>query len=560
MFRSNLYTAIIKQVITLSFTVLAISATAQQRPNILVILADDLGFSDLGSFGGEISTPNLDQLAHAGVRFTNLHTTPTCSPTRAELLTGLDHHLVGFSNMKELITPSQKGKPGYLGYLDPKVPTIAERLSAKGYRTIMSGKWHLGEELRYGPSNRGFEHAFTLVEGGHNHFGKPGIPPDSLGGATYREHGRVVKIPENFYSSDYFTDKLIEYLDAESDRPFFAYLSFTAPHWPLHAPTETIKKYRGKYDRGWDLLREKRIERQKQLGIITRETSEVRPTTLKEWDSLPLREKRLQAKKMEIYAAMVDRMDWNVGRVVDYLKKKGWLQNTFIVFLSDNGAAPDLLSNMARKVPDFPEIAPGSSDLWGGQDSILSYGPNWAQAATAPKRLYKSVTTEGGLVSPTIIYYEGFQKRAYVENEFSTVRDLSATIVDLAGEAITEASEKNIVVSGRSLASLLNGTAARLHKPDDAFGWELFGQRAIRKNDWKLVYISEPNGSGTWELYDLSADPSEIKNVSKQNRNVYNEMKKLWDQYRSQMGVVIEEQVVSPHNAGARNPRRSIKH
>lgn len=532
----------------------AVPVDADQRPNILLILADDLGFSDLGAFGGEIATPHLDQLAYAGTRFTNLHTTPTCSPTRAELLTGVDHHMAGFSNMKELITESQRGRPGYQGHLSPAIPTVAEKLSGLGYRTIMSGKWHLGEAPEHGPFNRGFQQVFALIEGGHNHFGKPGIPPESLGGVTYRENGKETSIPADFYSSDYFTDKLISYLGGEDDRPFFAYLSFTAPHWPLHAPAENIANYRGKYDLGWATLRELRIERQQKLGLIPDTKAYKVPETLRDWASLSKPEQRLQATKMEIYAAMVERLDWNIGRIKAHLAKTGMLQNTVIVFLSDNGAAPDQLENMARKVPDFPTVDPGDSEHWGSSESILAYGPNWAQAASAPRRLYKSVTTQGGLVSPTIIYYERLQNRPAIEASFVTVRDIAPTIVELAGGQVPDSQNSMLRLSGRSLVPLLTGTADRVHGYRDVFVWELFGQRAVRRGNWKLTYISRPNGSGKWELYDLTVDLEEARDVSEQNPKLVHELKGAWRRYQAQMQIILEEQVVSPHNADIVSP------
>ncbi|WP_116367769.1 arylsulfatase [Parahaliea mediterranea] len=525
---------------------LVCAASAPTRPNILLIMADDMGFSDVGAFGGEIATPHLDQLATDGLRMTNFHVAATCSPTRAMLLTGVDHHRAGIANMKELITPSQRGQPGYLGHLDPGVPTIAERLRKAGYHTIMSGKWHLGVDAEFDPANRGFEEVFTLLDGGHNHFGKPNLPPPELGGVHYTENGEPVSIPDDFYSSDYFTDKLLGYLARPTDKPFFAYLPFSAPHWPLHAPKENIAHYKGRYDAGWDALRRERLQRQQSLGILGDDIDMAPPATLRQWESFSKKEQQEFARKMEIYAAMVERMDWNIGRVIDELRSTGQLDNTVVIFLSDNGAAPDTLSSFANKVPHFPSINAGQPEDWGGADSMLSYGTNWAQASTAPYRLYKSVVTEGGLVSPLIVRYPGFARQASIDKRFATVLDMVPTLLSIAGVRQPETPE---AFSGRSMLPFLMRETETIHQPDELFGWELFGQRAMRQGDWKLVYVSKPNGTGDWALYDLASDPYETEDVSAAHPGVFEVLQQGWQEYQRTMGIILEEQVVSPWTA-----------
>lgn len=543
--QSSFYRCILLAFVTL-LPVLANATNEVERPNILLILADDMGFSDVGAFGGEIATPHLDQLAADGLRMTNFHVAATCSPTRAMLMTGQDHHRAGIANMQELTTPAQRGQPGYLGYLDPRVPTVAERLRKLGYRTIMSGKWHLGVEAHLDPANRGFDEVFALLEAGHNHFGKPNLPPPELGGVHYSENGKPVAIPDDFYSSDYFTDKLLSYLSKSSDKPFFAYLPFSAPHWPLQAPAENIAKYKGRYDAGWEVLRRERMERQKELGILPDNADMSPPNTLREWNSFNKSEQQALARKMEIYAAMVERMDWNIGRVIDLLERSGQLDNTVIVFLSDNGAAPDTLSSFAKKVPGFPAVGEGDPKDWGGEDSILAYGPNWAQASSAPYRLYKSVITEGGLLSPFIVRYPGFKRQGGFERHFATALDLVPTFLAMAGE---EASGEPKRFSGRSMLPYLMRDSDSIHDADALFGWELFGQRAIRQGDWKLVYVSEPNGSSKWELYNLAQDPSELNDVSAANPDIFKILQQGWQDYQQEMGIILEEQVVSPWTA-----------
>ncbi len=543
-FRGNCWRILLVLLATLP--ALCHAAATPARPNILLIVADDMGFSDVGAFGGEIATPHLDQLAADGLRITGFHVAATCSPTRAMLMTGLDHHRAGLANMKELITPAQQGHPGYLGHLDPNVPTIAERLRTAGYHTIMSGKWHLGVEPAFDPANRGFEEVFALLEAGHNHFGKPNLPPASLGGVHYTENGQPVEIPDDFYSSDYFTDKLLGYLSRPTDKPFFVYLPFSAPHWPLHAPKENIAHYKGRYDAGWDVLRRERLERQQALGILPADTSMEPPATEREWGSFSKPEQQGYARKMEIYAAMVERMDWNIGRVIDQLRTSGQLDNTVVIFLSDNGAAGDTLSSLAEKVPGFPPIDEGRPEDWGGVDSMLSYGPNWAQAGTAPHRLYKSVITEGGLVSPLILRYPGFARQGSIEKPFVTAMDIVPTLLSLAGVEQTKEPE---AFSGRSMLPYLMRQSDSVHDADEVFGWELFGQRAIRRGDWKLVFVSQPNGSGEWALYDLNRDPGEAHDVSAQHPEIFQTLKAGWQDYQREMGIILQEQVVSPWTA-----------
>ena len=373
-----------------------------QRPNILLIVADDLGFSDLGAFGGEIATPNLDALAYGGVRLTGLHTAPTCSPTRAMLLTGNDNHLVGLGSMAEPDHPEQRGQPGYEGYLTRRAPTVAERLQEAGYRTYMAGKWHLGLEEDQSPAARGFDRSFALLQGVHNHYGTDQNAAWRAAGvnARYREDGREATYPEGAYSADFFAERLAGYLEEgrRDRRPFFAYLTFTQPHWPLQAPEETVARYLGRYDAGPEALRQERLRRQRRLGLVDGGIVPFAPVGVADWASLPAEERALEARKMEVYAAMVERMDQGVGLVLSKLRELGELRDTVVIFLSDNGPEASRIS--APGVADPALLAAlnldNSLDNIGRANSWLTYGPEWAQAASAPSRLFKGFTTEGG--------------------------------------------------------------------------------------------------------------------------------------------------------------------
>jgi arylsulfatase len=400
------------------------------RPNFLLIVVDDMGFSDLGAFGAEIQTPHLDALALGGVRLTDFHSAPACSPTRAMIMTGTDHHLAGIGSMLEVVRPDFEGAPGYEGYLNERVVTFVELLRDAGYRTVMSGKWHLGMTPGTAPHARGFEKSFALLPGGADHFGGGPIDKIAARGPIYIEDDRfVTELPDGFYSSDHFTDRLIEFLgDGKgSDRPFLAYLPFSAPHWPLQAPDADIARYRGLYDDGPDALRDRRLAALDQLGLVPPGTvPHPVVTDAPKWSALSADEKALSARAMEVYAAMVDRLDQNVGRVVEHLKSTGQFDNTIIVFLSDNGAEGAIVEAMPIMGPVFGalirQFCDNSLDNAGRPDSYIWYGPRWAQAATAPSRLVKAYTTEGGIRVPAFIHWNG-RRAGEISDVFATAME-----------------------------------------------------------------------------------------------------------------------------------------
>jgi arylsulfatase len=526
----------------------AAAQTAPKRPNFLVIVADDLGYSDIGAFGGEIDTPNLDAIATHGLRLTGFHTAPTCSPTRSMLLSGTDNHLAGLGTMAELIAPNQKGKPGHEGYLRSEVAALPELLSAGGYRTILSGKWHLGLEPAQDPHARGFQRSFALLQGGHNHFGEGGVGgPQS---ATYTEDGKVVKsLPKDFYSSDYFATRLIDFLregekGKAKDKPFFAYLAFTAPHWPLQAPKADIAKYKGRYDAGFDVLRAQRLKRQAELGLIDPATVAHLPVAKSGgWDSLTAEDKRSASRDMEIYAAMVDRLDKDVGRVIDQLKKSGEYDNTVILFLADNGAEGlDVAHTEMVGINKAASAGDNSFDNRGSATSYLSYGPGWAQAATAPSWLYKAYATEGGTRTVSFISYKGFE-RTGIDKAFLSVADVTPTFLELAKVPNPEGlfqGRKVEPIRGKSWVSYLEGKADRVYSATDNFGTELFGSRALRQGDWKITDI----GDGKWRLFNLAEDPGETRDLSLEQPARKTELVAAWDAYAKDVGVIIPDQKI----------------
>ncbi|MEP4051048.1 MAG: arylsulfatase [Litorimonas sp.] len=536
---------------------------APTRPNVLLIVADDLGYSDLGAFGGEIDTPNLDALAMKGVRLTNFYTGPTCSPTRAMLMSGKDSHAVGLGAMAEALNTFKilQGKPGYEGYMHPEVTTIAEKFSAAGYRTMMAGKWHLGDAPEQRPTAQGFDLAYSSLKGNPDHFGAGQKGEPNMITANYTENGAPANYPVGTYSSDFLSEKIVDYMGGETteDKPFFAYLAFTAPHWPLQAPKNLIAKYEGKYDAGPTALRASRIEKMKSLGLLGDSAASAELPALVDWDAMPETERALSARKMEIYAAMVDSIDQNVGKVLDHLKSTGEYDNTIIIFMSDNGAEgipqrPLTARTSNTTNPKFKEkvladIAVANLDLdkMGTSESFLTYGGDWAKAAMVPLREYKGATEDGGIKAPAFVSGPGIKGERIVTGALS-VRDIMPTTLDLADITFEEDVPTSVdgikAPSAISWEPILEDGANAVRDENDAMAWELFFKRGVRLGDWKAVYgkadpSAPPNRAerSQWRLYDLSVDPAESNDVKADNPEVMKRLMTAWDMYAEENGV-----------------------
>lgn len=541
------------------------------RPNFLVIVADDLGWSDLGAFGGEIATPNLDALANSGVRFTGFHTAPTCSPTRSMLLSGVDNHEAGIGTMVESRAPSLANRPGYEGYLNDRVASIAELLQQGGYRTLMSGKWHLGLTEDRGPAARGFEHSYALLQGLGNHFGadQDGAWKKANANTLYRQDGKLVRFPVGRYSADHFADQLIGFLDAgaKDDRPFFAYLTFTTPHWPMQAPAETIAKYKGRYDAGYEVLRAQRLERQKKLGLVALDQQPHPLDGVKPWDSLTPEQKAFEARKMEVYAAMVDRMDQNVGRVIAELKRTGRYDNTVIIFLSDNGPEGSQIDApfQVRGIPGGVEKLGIDNRLEniGNATSYVGYGAGWAQANSTPSWLVKGYPTEGGTRVTAFASGKDVVGKRIARGNFS-VTDIAPTLLDLAGltQPATFKGRAILPFEGHSLVPVLAEKAAEVRSPDEPVGTELFYRRALRKGDWKAVYLPKSGttyprdgaGDGQWLLFNVATDPAESTDLAASHADKLAELVADWDRYAEQKGVALPQTAPAPASTPATRP------
>lgn len=529
------------------------------QPNILIILADDMGYGDIGAFGSEIETPNIDNLAKQGMSFSNFHVGAACAPTRTMLMTGVDNHRAGMGNMLEIQADNQFGKPGYEGHLNDKVVTVATRLKDAGYHTYMAGKWHLGKSSTTIPYAKGFDRSFALMESGADNY------VDQPYSAMYEkvhyfEDDKAVSLPtENYFSTNYYTDKIIDYIGSnqEDGKPFFAYVAYQAVHYPLQAPKEYIDKYNGVYDDGWHELRKARLEKQKELGITSQEAilkTDYDATTrdywkIPDWDALSDEEKTFSARSMQTYAGMLDNMDVNIGRLIAYLKEIGEYENTLIIFMSDNGADPSTQ-------PFFPGFKPwyeanydytymedynGDFSKMGQKGTFVDFGPGWAAAANTPNSYYKSFSTEGGLRVPFIASLPGVIPEGKNINTFAFVKDIAPTLVEIAGgdyKAETYNDKTIHPITGTSMLKTLKGETRKVHPEEEKIGYELAGNSAIFMGKYKMVKNLPPQGKGEWELYNIETDPSEMYNLVEKMPELVEELKAAYEEYESENGVV----------------------
>jgi arylsulfatase len=515
-----------------------------------VIVADDLGYTDLGLLGSEIRTPNLDALARQGLLLTRFYVSPACSPTRAMLLSGADPHRAGLGTMVGEQSTRQEGQPGYEGVLGERVVSLAALLQEAGYHTSMAGKWHLGGGPGEGPERRGFERSFGLVGGGASHFSDATTLLRSDGPAAYLEDGEVVSgLPDDFYSSDAYTDRLIGFMreGLEAGRPLFGYAAYTSPHWPLQVPDARLEGYRGVYDAGYEALLRRRAEAAAAAGLVP---GDIPPPALlpfvPAWDGLDPDERAFQARVMEVYAAMVENLDHNVGRLLAFLADAGQLEHTLVLFFSDNGAEGNPIGNMSGNAAWIAERFDNRLENVGRRDSYVYLGPGWAQATTGPFRHFKAFASEGGVRVPAIVRApaRGFAPGGRRSDAVVSVLDLAPTLLELGGVSPPGATWRGRPVApleGISMGPLLRGEKETLRGPADVLGWELFGRRAVLKGEWKLSWTWPPYGPGEWELFHLASDPGERTDRSGTEPEKRAELLAEWQAYARRNGVVLPE-------------------
>lgn len=515
------------------------------RPNIVLVLADDLGFSDIAPYGSEIHTPTLSALAENGVRFTNYHTAASCAPSRAMLLTGVDSHRNGVPNIPEALPPEQAARANYRGVLGQNVVTVATLLEDAGYHTYMAGKWHLGKTPGLLPSSRGFERTVAMADtGADNWEQKPYLPIYKK--ANWFADGKEFTLPEDFYSSRFLVDKTIEFIDSNrgDGQPFFAYLPFQAVHIPVQAPKKFTDKYMGVYDIGWQKLREQRQARAEQMGVIPAGVAMVDMATTSDWEALEGGEKRYNAKRMAVYAGMVDAMDHHLGRLVEYLRRTGQYDNTVFIFTSDNGSEASGSEHVDNERARFTLGRMGYTNDYatlGLKGSFNSIGPSFASAAASPLAYYKFYSGEGGMRVPLIIAGASIAPVERLTPAFAYVTDIAPTVLELSGVSAARqryGGRPVEAISGRSLLPLIEGRVDRVYGEQEPIGYELAGNAALFQGDYKIVINRGPVGDGVWHLYDIARDPGETEDLAARMPQRLQSMLALYDDYVAQNNVL----------------------
>ncbi len=536
---------------------------AAPRPNIVVILADDMGFSDAHCMGSEIDTPNLDRLAAGGVRFTQFYNTARCCPTRASLLTGLYPHQADMGWM----AGSKSDIPGYRNELSHDAVTLAEVLRKSGYATFMTGKWHVTSDNKAKspthnwPLQRGFDRYYGTIMGGGSYFDPATLTRDNT---CITPQSDPEYKPEHFYYTDAIADQSARFIrERDANKPFFLYVAFTSPHWPLHAPAETIAKYKGKYDAGYEAIRAARFARMKKLGIIEPK-SELSPAP-GTWDSQ--QHKEWEARCMEVFAAQVDRMDQNIGKIIDTLEQAKQLDNTLILFLQDNGGCAEKMgreehkdrtnapASQPMKVDQVQEtvfprytrdgraIKDGLAVMPGGDDTFVAYGRNWANVSNTPFREYKHWVHEGGISTPLIAHWPaGISRKGEIDPQPGHLIDIMPTCVDLAGGSYSS----SIPMQGVSLAPAFVG-GGKLNRTQPIF-FEHEGNRAIRIDQWKLV---AKGMKGQWELYDMTADRTEMHDLAAEQPDRVKAMSDQWEKWAAATHVLPMNPIKGMRAAGS---------
>ncbi len=546
-----------------SFVILVSSLAAAPRPNIILIMCDDVGYSDMGCYGSEINTPNIDALAQGGVRFTQFYNTARCCPTRAALMTGLYSHQAGIGHMTD--DHSEKVGSAYTGELSKNAVTIAEALKRAGYSTYMTGKWHVTKvtnpkdaaNKHNWPIQRGFDRFYGTIHGAGSFFDPNTLTRDNTFISPFDD---AEYQPKEFYYTDAINDHaarfVTEHAKSSPEKPFFMYMAHTAAHWPMHAKEADIAQYKGKYDAGYDAIRAARVEKMKRLGLLD-ERWKVSPQA-GDWSKVD--DKAWESRCMEVFAAMLDCMDQGIGRLVETLKKNGQYENTLILFLQDNGGCAEGMGrgpngkpradapSLAVLAKDYlqPDMIPkqtrdgypmrqGKGVMPGGADTYIGYGEAWANVSNTPFREYKHWEHEGGISTPLIAHWpQGIaeSRNGKLEAQPSHLIDIMATCVDLGGGAYPKELNGNAIqpMEGVSLKPAFQGEP--LNRPQPIF-WEHEGNRAIRIGDWKLV----SKHRGGWELYDMTTDRTEMNNLAATQLDRVKDMSAQWDAWAKRVGV-----------------------
>jgi arylsulfatase A-like enzyme len=516
-----------------------------------------MGYSDMGMFGSEIKTPNMDGLATNGVRFTNFYTHASCSPTRSTLLTGHDTHINGLGAMNEWTAPDQMGKEGYEGDLRTSLVTMPQLLKDAGYHTYMVGKWHLGKAPDKIPAARGFERDFTLLDGMGSYWDMTNMTALNHT-SVFTEDGKyLTRLPKNYYATETYTDKLINFIDEgkKDGKPFFAYVCHQAPHDPYHLPKDWRNRHVGEYDKGWDMVRQERLKKQKELGIIPENTQLAeRMWFVPDYSILAPATRAVLGRKMELYAGLVENVDYHIGRLIDHLKEIGEYENTIFIVFGDNGAEGNDLGAMIGGTPgtlNYLYFATkwSNTDInaWGEPNSYVGYGPGWAQVSMTPFSQFKGWMAEGGIRNALVVSGPISKlPKGSINHGTMFVADILPTLLEVAGGKYPETfnGKAQPKLTGKSWLPVLNGQAASPRTDKDYIAWEVFGNRALRQGEWKIRWEIKPIGKSDWELFNLAQDPAERNDLAAQNPDKLKELLILWDKYAKENNVILPDRTL----------------
>ena len=512
---------------------------ADERPNILLIVADDLGYADLGVHGSNIKTPNIDGLAAEGKLFTQFHTAPLCAPTRAMLLSGNNNHIAGMARQSRRDLAGHT-VTGYEASLSDRIAPLPRLLRHAGYHTYTVGKWHLGITAETSPHAAGFSRSFSLLDGAGTHFDDVGF---FEGGSTYWEDDDFSAYPVGRYSTEVYTDRLIEFIDSNKDdgSPFFAFAAYTSPHWPLQVPDEYLDLYAGQYDDGYDALRETNFAALKAAGIIPSNSSlPPRNDVVTPWEELSADEQRRESRKMELYASMVDNLDDHIGRLLGYLKQAGLYENTLIVFMSDNGAAGEDFYNEGPYSEYIQAHFDNAYETMGTAVSFVSYDDPWAEAGSAPFMRRKAYTREGGIVAPMIMAGPGVANIGTIDSTYVTVMDFAPTFLQFAGAKYPGDGSVRPML-GEDMTGFLAGEAETVHADDYVTTLYHGGRAYLRQGNWKISNLEPPFDEDDFELFNLSEDPGETDNLAESHAEKYEELLELWRGERRKLGIILPQ-------------------
>ncbi|TNE49001.1 MAG: arylsulfatase [Deltaproteobacteria bacterium] len=509
-----------------------------KAPNIVIVLLDDAGFMDFGVYGSDTKTPTIDALGKRGAIFSRYYTSPLCGPSRAMLMTGQDNHKVGMGTLVETLTKEMKKYPGYSMVWKNGQKTVASRLKKAGYQTFVTGKWGIGRVGKNLPHRFGFERSFVMDSTGASNYSKRYYLP-SKAYAKWFEDGKPTTLPKNYYSSRSIVDKMIQYIDeSDSKKPFFAFVSMQALHIPVQVPKKWIDRYNGVFDRGWDVMRQERLEKAIKLGLVPKGTKLApSPPHHRKWDSLSNKDKKYWARMMQVSAGMMEAADFHTGRLLKHLKKRGKLENTIVIVTSDNGAESNLMSHRGGAEGLMIKLWM-AYDGWnanlenlGQPGSMATIGPEWASVSSAPFRHYKFNGSEGGLRVPLVIAGPGVE-RSGLQGGRAHVTDLTPTVLDAAGVTV---SPKEF--TGRSLLPMLRGQTKQVYGKNDVVGFEVSGTGAIYRGDWKITRVPPPLGDGMWHLYNITKDPGETHDLADKHPVLFQNMLRDYKVYAQRVGV-----------------------